>query len=607
MASGESICSRQSNLMKDLKRVYGKLTLQQKLVSAENVKRMRMGKTVAHKIGAAVPCVPVAPRAVKSSVGISGGAGAFTYKMVGGHSTDPTSSPAPPAEGSQVSSKAKTSMSVKNQSAIISGQGTHLPRVQKDVNMGGKKGVSTGSSSSSTPSSSSLPTSGSGSPVLICGLELPAEVHQAVTMVGDTPQLESCFFARVEQYEPEVCANIIDVHESIQGRGASASHPSAVAEYLAVIRMSLLSANQVIPRADQSMKLRFAVREGGKIEKALIEGERLAREAGQSHLPPATSSKRELNEDENAGESEAAILPQTKALRRSTSNTSMIAMETGGFPLWEEEEIDSGVETVREVDVMKDEDSEESREVDEEEEEGLAEVDSGSEAFNKEDYHAGMESHTRGMRAASVNFDMLESDSEDDKKMTHAERRWAMMKVGATGTSDSGDVEGYKSFIMGPTTPDTQHYLVIGCKPLDDKSVKEAVNQQKNFAAALQKGDKKSKHLSSFNRTALQKSFAPGSYAFSSAIRHEKRENEKTNPWNTSITVPFKTVFATSDRQFRHLVWAQMMGENNSKPVFICHLVLAAVHDIYTSREIPREESSPGSTLEEGQELQGQG
>ena len=152
-----------------------------------------------------------------------------------------------------------------------------------------------------------------------------------------------------------------------------------------------------------------------KIEKALIEGERLAREAGQSHLPPARSSKRELNEDENAGESEAAILPQTKALRRSTSNTSMIGMETGDFPLWEEEEIDSGVETVREVDVMKDEDSEESREVDEEEEEGLVEVDSGSEAFNKEDYHAGMESHTKGMRAASVNFDMLESDSEDEE------------------------------------------------------------------------------------------------------------------------------------------------------------------------------------------------
>ena len=56
---GESVSKSHPDLMKDLKRVYGKLTLQQKLVSAENMRRMKLGRAIAHKIGGEVPCTPV--------------------------------------------------------------------------------------------------------------------------------------------------------------------------------------------------------------------------------------------------------------------------------------------------------------------------------------------------------------------------------------------------------------------------------------------------------------------------------------------------------------------------------------------------------------------
>ena len=86
MSRGESVSSRHPDLMKDLKRVYSKLTLQQKLVSVENMKRMNVGRAIAHKVGGQVPCVPVG-RAVNR------GAEIVAEVAAGGYKT----SPAPPA------------------------------------------------------------------------------------------------------------------------------------------------------------------------------------------------------------------------------------------------------------------------------------------------------------------------------------------------------------------------------------------------------------------------------------------------------------------------------------------------------------------------------
>ena len=584
MSRGDSVSSRHPDLMKDLKRVYGKLTLQQKLVSAENMKRMSVGKAIAHKIGGNVPCTPVQPAVNRAAGFVAGGAG--------GDKTPPapaaitTTAPAPLVHTLQSCTKQiqKTDMASRDQSTIISGHGSHVPGVSKNPPMTGMVGVTGGSSTASTPASASpspiMPPSEIGRSLTICGLKLSSEVCHAIDLICQFDKLETTLLDEAEHFDEDVLVGIMDVNDYVRdGTTECVLTMSSLAEYLALVRTTLLSAKELIPRESLSVKLRCAAREGGKVEKALIEGERLARAssvaptttaaaaAAAVNIPASTpapapalttpsASKREFKDDENevGGES------QPKVLRRSLSPPPVSSAgssldSTEEFPTWG---FESGAD-------LPEEEGEREKVLEEggergAKEEGEDEEDAEEESFDKQEYHSRIDSHTKGMKAASINFDLLESDSEEDKRMTYAERRWAMMHV-MEQEMDSSVVEGYKSFVIGPTTPDTLNYLVVGCTPLDDKSVSRAIKDQASFSAATARGNKKSKALTNFTRSSLQSTFAPGSYAFSSAVRHEKKENEKVNPWNTSTTVPFKSVFATSDRQFRHVIWANMIGE----------------------------------------------
>ena len=589
--------SRHPDLMKDLKRVYSKLTLQQKLVSAENMRRMNVGRAIAHKIGGQVPCVPV-ERAVNRGAEIVAEVAARGYKTSPTPPATTTTAPALLACTLQSSTKQlqKVDMASRDQSTIISGNGSHFPGVPKNPSRTEMVGVTPGSSTASTP----VPASGSSmtSPseiarsLTICGLELSSEVCHAIGLICQFDKLETGLLDKADHYNEDVLVGIMDINDYIRdGTTESVLTLSSLAEYLALVRSTLLSAKELMPRGDLSAKLRCAAREGGKVEKALIEGERLARTAsvgsatpaavvntplpaappaaatsltplvGLSAAPAAVSltsssaSKREFKGDENevGGESQPKVLRRSVSPAPESSGGSSLD-STEEFPTWG---FEGGADLPEEE--GENEESLESGEIgtkeEEEEEDGEEE-----ESFNRQEYHTRIDSHTKGMKAASINFDLLESDSEEDQKLTYAERRWAMMHIMEKET-DGSVVEGYKSFVIGPTTPDSLNYLVVGCTPLDDKSVNKAIKDQASFSAATAKGNKKSKALTNFTRTSLQSTFAPGSYAFSSAVRHERRENEKVNPWNTSATVPFKSVFATSDRQFRHIVWANMIGE----------------------------------------------
>ena len=554
---GESVSKSHPDLMKDLKRVYGKLTLQQKLVSAENMRRMKLGRAIAHKIGGEVPCTPVLSA-------VRGGAGSLTGEVAGykapalrGGALTPPTTLLPSAHSQSTKRPKKSNMAGRDASTIISGNGSNVPGIQEESPMTGRQTLLPASSKASTPSTSSGAPVEPNTSLNLCGMELSNEVCLAVSLICDFDKLETALFDRAENehQDEEVFGGIMDVHEVVQGgKPTCALSPSALAEYLGLVRMTLLSAKEILPRDSLSVKLRCAGREGGKVEKGLIEAERLARAAAVTEVTPVSASKRSLGEDEK--DFTAANVP--KIMRRSSS-PSPAASEgssldtTEEFPTWNLE----GDEVRLEEGASKEESVEEVGS----KEEGEDGDDDGEEEepFNKQEYHDRMDSHTRGMKAASINFEELESDSEEEKKMTHAERRWAMMYAGERD-GDVSAVEGYKSFVLGPTTPDTLNYLVVGCTPLDDKSVAKAIKDQASFSAAAAKGKRKSKALANFTRGSLQSTFAPGSYAFSSAIRHERKENEKTNPWDASKTVPFKSVFATSDRQFRHIVWANLMG-----------------------------------------------
>ena len=618
MSKGDSVSSRHPDIMKDLKRVYGKLTLQQKLVSVENMKRMSVGKAIAHKIGGKVPCTPV-QRAVNRGAGFVAG-GAERDKNPPPPAPITTTAPAPLARTLQSCTKQSQEvyMDSRDQSTIISGHGSHVPGVSKNPPMG----VAGGSSTASTPASASpspiMPPSEIGRSLTICGLQLSSEVCHAIDLICQFDKLETSLLDKAEHFDEDVLVGIMDVNDYVRdGTSDCVLTMASLAEYLALVRTTLLSAKELIPRENLSVKLRCAAREGGKVEKALIEGERLARTSSVGSAAPAaaavsipasapapapalttpSASKREFKDDENevGGES------QPKVLRRSLSPPPVSSAgssldSTEEFPTWG---FESGADLPEDVG-EKEKSLEEGGERGTKEEEEDEEVGEEEESFNKQEYHSRIDSHTKGMKAASINFDLLESDTEEDKRMTYAERRWAMMHV-MEKELEGSVVEGYKSFVIGPTTPDTLNYLVVGCTPLDDKSVGKAIKDQASFSAATARGNKKSKALTNFTRSSLQSTFAPGSYAFSSAVRHERREHEKVNPWNTSITVPFKNVFATSDRQFRHIVWAQMLGEKQ----FLKHkaIVLTSLY----CREISRAQLDADTPLAEGGKLHNQG
>ena len=567
--------------MKDLVRFYAKSTLQHKLISAENRKRMTIGKAIAHKIGQSVTCVPVESGA--TPVRRVSGAGR-------GYKSSPPNLPSlncPSADLPRTSPLCKPhqpstmSLSKEDQSTIISGQGSNLPRVKKIAPV--NKFVLTPhrdmmTSGKCAQPSSSTPTR-QGNALTICGITFPGEVLQGIKFATEFEKLEVFMFEGLENGDKERYEGVMAVHESLQkGEALMENQLCWVGDYLGLLRAVVVDATNIIPREEQTSRLRCMTREGGKVERALADGERIARESGWSSSaspssPPATALSPQKGKREAADEDEGGLPePAAKNLRRSTSVSDVNLA-------WDEEEADSELDDVdcsgggsvqgeaqveeaviageREEPVIG-EDAEENGEGDAGEEEEIDDVE-----FSTEDRER-LSSYEKSMKAGAVCFDALDSDDGDDgKTQTYAERRWAMMTAMKKGSGE----EAGKNFIMGPTTPETNNYLVVGSTPMDDKSSGKARTMMKNYEAAAKKGSKNAKALTTLDQSHIQRNFLPGSYAFSLAIRHSNRSDEKQDPWDSSKTIPFKAVMPTSDYQFRHVSWFHFLAKFHARNI----------------------------------------
>ena len=572
--------------MKDLVRFYAKSTLQHKLISAENRKRMTLGKALAHKIGQSVTCVPVeggvTPVSSVSGAGRGYKSGASNLPNLNcpsaGLST--TSTLCKPHQPS------KMSLSKEDQSTIISGQGSNLPRVKKiapvnkivltphrDIAASGKCGTSRPSSSTPAHQDNAL---------TICGITFPGEVLQGIKFATEFEKLEVFMFEGLENGDGERYEGVMAVHERLQkGVVLMENQRCWVGDYLGLLRAAVVEARNIIPREEQTARLRCMTREGGKVERALADGERIARESGWSSCasppsPPVTALSPQKGKREAVGEDEEAPpqseQPAAKNLRRSTSVSDVNlawdedeagselddADSSGGGSVQGEVQVEEAVIVGEGEELVLEENAEENGGGDVGEEEEIDDVE-----FSSEDRER-LSSYEKSMKAGAVCFDALDSDDGDDgKTQTYAERRWAMMTAMKKGSGE----EAGKNFIMGPTTPETNNYLVVGSTPMDDKSSGKARTMMKNYEAAAKKGSKNAKALTTLDQSHIQRNFLPGSYAFSLAVRHSNRSDEKQDPWDSSKTIPFKAVMPTSDYQFRHLSWFHFLAKFHARNI----------------------------------------
>ena len=583
-ATEKSVSYNSSAFMKDLVRFYAKSTLQHKLISAENRKRMSMGKALAHKIGQTVTCVPVEGGVTPVRKVSGAGRG---YKSTAPNRRTPNCPSATLLTTSTLSKPhqpSKMSLCREDQSTIISGQGSNLPRVKKiapvskavltphrDIVASGKCGTTRPSSSTPAHQDNAL---------TICGITFPGEVLQGIRIATEFEKLEAFIFDQLENGDEEHYEGVITVHESLQkGTALMENQLCWVGEYLGLLRAAVVQSRNIIPREQQTARLRCMTREGGKVERALAEGERIAHENGWAGStappsPPATVLSPQKSKREAVGEDEGVLLeseqPTAKNLRRSTSFSDVNTNEN--LLAWDEEDLDSelddgdssggeGMQGEAKVEEAVVEDAQEIGEGNAEEEDEIDEVE-----FSAEDRER-LSTYEKSMKAGAVCFDALDSDDGDDgKTQTYAERRWAMMNVMKRESAGS-EGEAGKSFVMGPTTPDTNNYLVVGSTPMDDKSSGKAKTMMKNYETAAKKGSKNAKALTTLDQSHIQRNFLPGSYAFSLAVRHTNRSEEKKDPWDSSKTIPFKAVMPTSDFQFRHICWFQFLAKFHARNI----------------------------------------
>ena len=505
--------------MKDLARFYGKSTLQHKLISCGNKKRVKMGRTVAHKIGGHVGCVPVRRNVGRGVAAVRGRTNQTLREYKGSSAPGvsfncPSESlPATPSPSSPSYSDQHSTMSnfMENQSTIISGQGSNLPRVKKILPVNHEvltphRDMARVEEPGACRPASSTPVNLEGM-LTISTISFPSEVAQALHLVGKFDVLETMIFERLESEEDERCSGILEVHDSLQkGVTLQDSQLPWVGGYFWLVRSALLQARDIIPADQQSPRLRCITRLGGKMERIMACCAKKASDTwgviSAGAVPPPihvspekskqdvskeahkqqglafgkvsesgpTGGKRDQHEEEEGEVSR----PAPKNLRRSSSFSDVNNTEVwsdsesetseGVGPMdhvfgGEKESEAVGVENVMEVDKGYEEGVGEDREEDVEHEE--------TDCSSEDREH--LSTIEASMKAGTVCFDALDSDDgEDGRATSYADQRWAMVSAARRFIPDAG-AEAMKSFVMGPTTPDTNNYLVVGSTPMVDK------------------------------------------------------------------------------------------------------------------------------------------